>query len=168
MEMRIFAADVMSVAPWQDRSVFVSVSCDNTAKIWDINSREKCVGNFTGHKDDVNCCDWFPDGFAFATGSDDHSSKLFDLRAYRELKSYAQSEVNCGVTSLKFSRSGKYLVTGYDDPPFMLSWSTLSGTPTQNFHPLLKHTQRVSCLDLNCSGKAFATGSWDHNLRIWS
>jgi len=159
-------ADVMSVALWQQRNVFVSVSCDNTAKIWDINSREKCVGNFTGHKEDVNCCDWFPDGYAFATGSDDTTSKLFDCRAYRELKSYSSQEVNCGVTSLKFTKSGKYLLCGYDDPPFMYSWGTLSGSVTQSFQPLLKH--RVSCLDLNCSGRAFATGSWDQNIRVWS
>eukprot|EP01084_Bolivina_argentea_P262464 443851_1 len=61
--------DVMSVAVCKRRNVFVSVSCDNTAKIWDINAREKCIGNFTGHKEDVNCVDWFPDGYAFATGS---------------------------------------------------------------------------------------------------
>merc|ERR1719420_1965510 len=41
--------DVMSVALWQARNVFVSVSCDNTAKIWDMNSAEKCVGSFVGH-----------------------------------------------------------------------------------------------------------------------
>eukprot|EP01083_Nonionella_stella_P109345 318730_1 len=160
-------ADVMGVALWQERNVFVSVSCDNTAKIWDINSRDKCVGNFTGHQEDVNCCDWFPDGHAFATGSDDASAKMFDTRAYRELKSYTNKNVNCGLTSLKFSKSGKYLLTGYDDPPYMLSWSTLSGRTTQsNFQSLLK--KRVSCLDLNCSGKAFATGSWDQNIRVWS
>eukprot|EP01083_Nonionella_stella_P039003 106066_1 len=159
-------ADVMSVALWQERSVFVSVSCDNTAKIWDVRNSNKCVGNFTGHKEDVNCCDWFPDGYAFATGSDDQSARLFDTRAYRELKSYASQNVNCGITSLKFTKSGRYLLTGYDDPPFMISWSTLSATATQTFHHLLKH--RVSCLDLNCSGRAFATGSWDHNIRVWS
>ena len=156
----------MNVSLCQERDVFVSVSCDNTAKIWDIKSREKCVGNFTGHKEDVNTCDWFPDGYAFGTGSDDFSAKLYDTRAYRELKSYSSQNIGCGITSLKFTKSGKYLLCGYDDPPFMLSWSTLSGIPTQSMRQSLKH--RVSCLDLNCSGRAFATGSWDHNIRVWS
>jgi len=158
--------DVMSVALWQARNVFVSVSCDNSAKLWDMNSAEKCVGSLVGHSEDVNCVDWFPDGYALATGSDDHTAKLFDTRAYRELRSYAADGVRCGVTSLKFSASGKYLFAGYDDPPFMVSWGTLSGVPSQTFSPLLKH--RVSCLDLNCSGRALATGSWDHNVRVWS
>merc|ERR1712176_1007697 len=101
-----------------------------------------------GHSDDVNCCDWFPDNYAFATGS------------------YGENNIKCGVTSLKFSKTGKYLLCGYDDPPYMMSWGTLSGERTQSFYPLLKH--RVSCLDLNCTGNAFATGSWDHNIRVWS
>ena len=122
----------MCVSVWPKRSAFVSVSCDASAKVWDIRAREKCVGNFTGHKSDINCVSWFADGFAFGTGSDDASTKLFDVRAYRQVKSYAHPQILSGVTSLKFSASGKYLFTGYDDPPFMISWSTLSGHPTQN------------------------------------
>eukprot|EP00485_Elphidium_margaritaceum_P006063 CAMPEP_0202700112 /NCGR_PEP_ID=MMETSP1385-20130828/13327_1 /ASSEMBLY_ACC=CAM_ASM_000861 /TAXON_ID=933848 /ORGANISM="Elphidium margaritaceum" /LENGTH=359 /DNA_ID=CAMNT_0049357233 /DNA_START=26 /DNA_END=1102 /DNA_ORIENTATION=+ len=162
--------DVMNVALCRERNVFVSVSCDNTAKIWDINSKDQCIGNFTGHKDDVNCCDWFPDGYAFGTGSDDQTAKLFDTRAYREIKTYSfrqnpnDNGATSGITSLRFSKSGKYLFCGYDNAPFLASWSTLSGAPTQYF-PGLKH--RVSCLDLNRSGRAFATGSWDYNVSIW-
>ena len=156
----------MSVALWQARGVSVSVSCDKSAKIWAMRAAQKCVGSFVGHSADVNCVDWFPDGYALATGSDDHTAKLFDTRAYRELRAYQADEVRCGVTSLAFSASGKYLLAGYDDPPFLVSWATLPAQLSQTFSPLLKH--RVSCVDRNCSGRAFATGSWDHNVRVWS
>ena len=37
----------------------------------------------------IDFCRYFPNGDAFGTGSDDASCKLFDIRADRELNSYA-------------------------------------------------------------------------------
>jgi len=58
---------------------------------------------------------FFPDGNAFATGSDDASCRLFDLRADRELNQYTHDNVLCGITSVAFSVSGRLLFAGYDD-----------------------------------------------------
>jgi len=168
-------ADVMGVSIWRPRHNFLTVSCDTTARLCDIRQGEKCTGNFSGHTSDVNAVDWFPDGYAFATGSDDASLRLFDIRAYRQLLSYTMSDVDQGVTSVKFSLSGKYLIGGYDERPFMVCWDTLNAQPTQNFNDVLfkkthtKHgSNRISCLDINCTGKAIVTGSWDCILRVWA
>jgi guanine nucleotide-binding protein G(I)/G(S)/G(T) subunit beta-1 len=40
---------------------------------------------------------YFPNGDAFGTGSDDASCKLFDIRADRELNSYAVSHIICAM-----------------------------------------------------------------------
>lgn len=58
---------------------------------------------------------FFPSGSAFATGSDDATCRLFDLRADQELCLYSHDNIICGITSVAFSRSGRLLLAGYDD-----------------------------------------------------
>lgn len=58
---------------------------------------------------------FFPNGNAFATGSDDATCRLFDLRADQELVTYSHDNIICGITSVSFSRSGRLLLAGYDD-----------------------------------------------------
>ena len=57
----------------------------------------------------------FPNGFAFATGSDDATCRLFDLRADQEIGMYSHDNIICGITSVAFSKSGRLLLGGYDD-----------------------------------------------------
>jgi len=80
--------DVMSLSinPL-DNNQFVSGACDAFAKLWDIR-QQKCVQTFAAHDSDINAIQFFPNGNAFGTGSDDASCRLFDIRADRELASY--------------------------------------------------------------------------------
>jgi len=158
------SSDVMSVSISPDKQIFVSGSCDTTAKVFDIHNGT-CIGTFTGHEADINSVEWFADGHAFASGSDDSTLKLFDKRAYRQLNNYGQDKFMSGVTSLCFSKSGKYLFGGYDDSPFAVVWHTLSANATQVLANLVK---RVSCVGMQSNGYALCTGSWDNNLRIWA
>ncbi|OBS69935.1 hypothetical protein A6R68_01525 [Neotoma lepida] len=69
---------------------------------------------------------FFPSGYAFATGSDDATCRLFDLRADQELLLYSHDNIICGITSVAFSKSGRLLLAGYDD--FNCSvWDALKG-----------------------------------------
>ena len=58
---------------------------------------------------------FFPNGYAFATGSDDATCRLFDIRADQELSMYSHDNIICGITSVAFSKSGRLLLAGYDD-----------------------------------------------------
>lgn len=58
---------------------------------------------------------FFPNGNAVITGSDDSSCRLYDLRGDQELATYQDSNLNSGVTSLAPSLSGRLLLAGYDD-----------------------------------------------------
>lgn len=80
--------DVMSISinP-TNQNIFVSGACDAFAKLWDIRTG-KAVQTFAGHESDINAIQFFPDGNAFGTGSDDTSCRLFDIRADRELNIY--------------------------------------------------------------------------------
>ena len=62
-----------------------------------------------------HCHQFFPNGYAFATGSDDATCRLFDIRADQELSLYSHDNIICGITSVAFSKSGRLLLAGYDD-----------------------------------------------------
>src|SRR5436305_2285997 len=84
--------DVMSISINPTNSnMFISGACDAFAKLWDIRTG-KAVQTFAGHESDINAIQFFPDGNAFGTGSDDASCRLFDLRADRELNNYQVSK----------------------------------------------------------------------------
>lgn len=105
---------------------------------------------------------FFPNGDSFATGSDDASCRLFDLRADRELNTFTHDNILCGITSVAFSISGRVLFGGYDDWTCNV-WDTLKG---ERVGVLTGHENRVSCLGVSSDGMALCTGSWDSTLKV--
>jgi guanine nucleotide-binding protein G(I)/G(S)/G(T) subunit beta-1 len=157
--------DVMSVSIWQDNSnIFVSGSCDSTAKVWDFRAGNKCCFSFPGHESDINSVAFFPDGKACSTGSDDGTCRLFDIRSYRQMNVYGNEKILVGITSVAMSKSGKYLFAGYDDFNCHV-WDTITGEDCEILHG---HENRVSCIGVSKDGKALATGSWDTVLKVWA
>lgn len=156
--------DVMSLALHPDlNSGFVSGSCDATVRHWDLRTGV-CRQSLGGHEADVNAVGYFPSGQAIATGSDDATCRLFDLRADQEVALYADDNIICGITSVAFSRSGRLLFGGYDDYNCN-AWDTVK---QERAGVLAGHDNRVSCLGVSEDGQAVATGSWDSFLRIWN
>ena len=143
-------------------SVVASGSCDSTVKVWDIRSG-KCTHTFHGHESDINAVEFFPDGNAVGTGSDDSSCRLFDLRAYAQVAEFGDEKILCGITSVAFSKSGRIMFAGYDDH-ICLAWDTVSNSGT--YYELKGHSNRVSCVGVNSAGQAVCTGSWDTELMV--
>lgn len=114
------------------------------------------------HPFNSDFCRFFPNGDAFATGSDDASCRLFDIRADRELNAFTHDNILCGITSVAFSISGRILFGGYDDWTCNV-WDTLKG---ERVGVLTGHENRVSCLGVSTDGMALCTGSWDSTLRV--
>ena len=56
--------------------MFVSASCDATAKVWDTR-QQGATHTFSGHESDINSVAFMPNGQSFGTGSDDSSCRLF-------------------------------------------------------------------------------------------
>jgi len=155
--------DVQSVSVLKERSLLLSGAIDAKAKVWDwrIGNCEKTFGGF---ESDINSVRWFPDGYAFATGSDDATCRLFDLRAHRQLNTYHSDEIFSTVTKIDFSKSGSYLFAGYDEEPTCAVWDVLSA---EKIMPL-QHPVRCSCVQTSPDGYCVATGCWDKTLRIWA
>eukprot|EP00300_Choanocystis_sp_HF-7_P043255 c9848_g1_i1.p1 GENE.c9848_g1_i1~~c9848_g1_i1.p1 ORF type:complete len:343 (+),score=53.24 c9848_g1_i1:92-1030(+) len=153
-------SDVMSTSLLSEHT-FVSASCDGTAKLWDLRS-DKSICSFTGHTADINDVSAFPTGYGFATASDDGSLKFWDTRVQGCMQTMS-TELSCGVTSVAFSLTGRYLFGGYDNYCATM-WDVLFATSVAS---LQSHDGRVSCLSVPKDGLALCTGSWDSFLKIW-
>jgi guanine nucleotide-binding protein G(I)/G(S)/G(T) subunit beta-1 len=75
---------------------------------------------------------------------------------------YTHDNILCGITSVAFSISGRFLFAGYDDFNCNV-WDTLKG---ERVFTLQGHDNRVSCLGVASDGMALCTGSWDSLLRV--
>uniref|UniRef100_A0A8C7VKR7 Uncharacterized protein n=1 Tax=Oncorhynchus mykiss TaxID=8022 RepID=A0A8C7VKR7_ONCMY len=156
-------ADVLclDLAPSETGNTFVSGGCDKKANVWDMRSGQ-CIQSFETHESDINSVRYYPSGDAFASGSDDATCRLYDLRADREVAIYSKESIIFGASSVDFSLSGRLLFGGYNDYTINV-WDVLKGTRVSI---LFGHENRVSTLRLSPDGTAFCTGSWDHTLRV--
>lgn len=131
------------------------------AFIWDMRTGH-VVQSFEGHQSDINSVKFHPSGDAIATGSDDSTCRLFDLRADKEVAVYSKESIIFGVNSIDFSVSGRLLFAGYNDYTCNV-WDTLK---SQRVCLLYGHENKVSCLQVSPDGTALSTGSWDFTLRV--
>lgn len=107
--------------------MFVSGSCDATARLWDTRVASRAVRTFHGHEGDVNAVKFFPDGNRFGTGSDDGTCRLFDIRTGHQLQVYHQQHGDNEaphVKTIAFSISGRLLFAGYTNGDCYV-WDTL-------------------------------------------
>lgn len=165
-------SDVLSVSVNGSNSrMFVSGSCDATARLWDARAASRAVRTFYGHEGDVDAVKFFPDGYRFGTGSADGTCRLFDIRTGHQLQVYRHSDNgNRGphVTSVAFSISGRLLFAGYTNGDCYV-WDTLLAQVVLNLGSLQNsHEGQISCLGLSADGSALCTGSSDRNLKIWA
>ncbi|ETO23892.1 Guanine nucleotide-binding protein beta subunit [Reticulomyxa filosa] len=145
--------DVMALSTYDQGNAHVFV----TGRV----TKKSCY-TFRGHECDINSVQFLSNGITFATGSDDSSCRLFDMRCYRQMNVYSSENILCGITSVGVSSTGKFLFTSYDDFSCHV-WDTIHGTQLQK---LCGHQNRVSCLGVTADGQALATGSWDTLLKV--
>merc|ERR1719334_548510 len=140
--------DIMGISLNKSKTLFVSGSCDSTAKVFDPRSGPTCNATFAGHMSDINAVKFFPNGKSFCTGSDDSSCIIFDLRARCQIGYFTVEENRCGVTSVCFSATGKFMFSGNDD-----NYANVWDVPTNELIcPLFGHQDRVAAVDLSHDG----------------
>jgi len=69
-----------------EATVFASCSVDKTVRIWDTRGRNGPMISINAHKDDVNVISWSGGaaGYLLASGCDDGSFKVWDLRSIKK------------------------------------------------------------------------------------
>jgi WD40 repeat protein len=105
-----------------------------------------------------------PDGQQVATGSDDGTAILWDVRtsemAHQPLTGHTDS-----VTGVAFSADGRLLVTASNDRSLRL-WDAHSG---KALGQALTggHVDSVRCVAISPDGRRIVSGGWDNTLVLW-
>ena len=119
-------ADVLAVSAQAGQlHQLCSASCDGTVRVWDTRTGS-CTQILRGHDADVNTAAFLPGGHCLASGSDDSTCRIFDVRAQGAVGIFEDAVLSgtC-VTSVAPSASGALLFAGYDDNT-LRAWHTCS------------------------------------------
>jgi hypothetical protein len=134
----------------------------------DSTHRLPWASNIEGHLEGVTSVCFSPDGKRLATGSSDHTAKIWDLESGKvslTLEGHSSS-----VLSVSFSPDGKRLATGSSDHTakiWDLETPPESGQGGKVSLTLEGHSSRVLSVSFSPDGKRLATGSSDHTAKIW-
>lgn len=148
-------------------ALFLSSSCDGTVRLWDTrrdySQRTFLASDPKAENRDVNCVSFHSSGHAFASGADEGTCRVFDIRSYSELTGF-NTNTPSPVCAESFSKSGRFLFTGYDNS-ICIVWDMLCGGIAAQLHG---HDSRISCTGVSPNGLAVCTGSWDSLLKVWA
>lgn len=95
-------------APCPLGKLFCVVGDDSEGVILDSSARGSVVARLRGHADFSFACAWHPDGNIVATGNQDLTTRVYDLRFLRKPLAVLQANIGA-VRSLKFSPDGRFL-----------------------------------------------------------
>ena len=165
---------ITSVAFSPDGQTLASGSADHTVRLWDVSAGVKAgmadVGKadtgqvrhiLRGHRHWIWSIAFSPDGQTLASGSIDHTVRLWDVRTgyiRHILQGYTRAAL-----SLAFSPDGETLASGSDDQMIQL-WDVRTG---QIRHILQGHTDWINSVAFSPDGQTLASGSADHIVRLW-
>ncbi len=148
---------------------------DDTARLWNLTSGDPAANPIIlrGHGDAITTLAFSPNTLAnpggrwLATGSNDHSVRLWDLHASDPA---ANPMILSGhddvILTLAFSPDGLWLATGSADSSTRL-WNMDSSIPVQNPDILRGPTDEVSQVAFSQDGRWLAAGSLDGSAFLW-
>ncbi|KIJ31651.1 hypothetical protein M422DRAFT_185684 [Sphaerobolus stellatus SS14] len=117
-----------------------------------------------GHTDMVCSVSFSPDGRYIASGSDDHTVRLWSVETGMPVGQPYEGHTYF-VRSVSFSPDGRYIASGSSDRTVRL-WSVETGMPVGQ--PYEGHTHWVSSVSFSPDGRYIASGSSDHTVHLWS
>ncbi|KAK0734594.1 WD40-repeat-containing domain protein [Lasiosphaeria miniovina] len=140
----------------------VSASDDFTMYLWDpTNNGTKPVARLLGHQNKVNQVQFSPDGTLIASAGWDNSTKMWNARDGKFLKSlrgHVAPVYQCG-----WSADSRLLVTASKDCTLKV-WNVRTGSLAMD---LPGHEDEVYAVDWAADGKMVGSGGKDKAVRTW-
>jgi len=133
----------------------------NDAEMWDIGTRRRVL-RYSPHGA-VASAAVSPDETLVATGSWDHSAKIWDIKSGHALRKLEGGHVGY-INSVEFSPDNAELLTASDDATARL-WDVKTGKPTQTV--FRGHTARVLSATFSPDGARVLTVSGDKSAILW-
>jgi transcription initiation factor TFIID subunit 5 len=116
----------------------------------------------TGHSSDVTCCTWHPQLTMIASGSDDRSVILWDIRSGSSIRSLIGS--TSPISCISISNDGQALIAGCDDGNVILWDLNIS----KQIAILNAHTNPVNSVSFSSNDSTIVSGSSDCTVRTWN
>jgi WD40 repeat protein len=150
-------------------------SQDHTARLWNLQAADPAANSIIlrGHGDAINALAFSPEtpsgtgGRWLATGSSDHSVRLWDLKSPDPA---ATSEILRGhddaVFTLAFSPDGLWLATGAGDNSTRL-WDMRTPFPAETQEILRGPNDEVDQVAFSQNGRWLSAGSLDGSALLW-
>jgi WD40 repeat protein/serine/threonine protein kinase len=126
--------------------------------LWQQSHNERMC--LQGHLGEVYALAVAPNGQIVASGGQDRTIRLWDLKTGSEIKALRGHSDD--VTGLAFSADGKILASASEDWTVRL-WDVALGTQIARF----QHSASVFCLAMSRDGELLATGGEDKQVRLW-
>jgi WD40 repeat protein len=128
------------------------------------------VRRLEGHTDWVSSESFSPDSRLLASGSADHTVRLWDPETGQEVW---KQEINASVVSVDFSPDGRLLafaLGNYAGQELGTDFSIRLWNPEtgQEVRRLEGHTDSVSSVRFSPDGRLLASGSHDQTVRLWN
>jgi WD40 repeat protein len=133
-----------------------------TSDAWNKPETISLANTLNGHSKRVSSIAMTPDGQLIASGSEDKTIKLWNLRTGKLLRTLSgHSE---GIRSVAISPDGKLLASGGDDKTIKL-WNLDTG---KLLRTLTGHSDIVQEVTISPDGKVLASGSNDKTVKLWN
>jgi WD40 repeat protein len=157
-------AGVLSVATSQDGKLIACSDTNGDIHLWQVEDgttiETRSIGSLKGHTGWIRSVEFSPDCLTLASGSSDHTIKIWDIKTGQCLKTL-QGYTN-RIRVVAFSPQGHILVSGSDD--FIIKvWDACSGQCLKTW----KRQASLWSIAFHPQGTIFATGSDDGVIILW-
>lgn len=131
-------------------------------KVWDIQNRTIRT-TFAGHEQDIYSLDFASNGRYIASGSGDHTVRVWDIQDNREVLNLV---IEDGVTTVAISPGGEYVAAGSLDKSVRV-WDIRGGNLIARLDGADGHKDSVYSVAFGPDGESLVSGSLDKTIKMW-
>ncbi|KAG8824416.1 hypothetical protein FRC19_001824 [Serendipita sp. 401] len=147
----------------------VSISLDQTVRVWNTHTGEGLQSFFTGYTGTIMLPELSQDWRYLLTVGLSNQINIYDVSHQCQGEEKPGDERSFAVPVIAFSPLGDIFACGFTEyvsKPYIQRWSVETTQPLGE--PMTGHTNGVRCVAFTSDGQIIASGSDDCTVRLWS